>query len=118
MALSRARPIRNSKERSGDVSTLDLTFSIPWHTVYALLVSERLSLLSLVPFDNKSIAERQSGAGVCSSKKLYQCAIHFVNGGGNILHLHLVAIKEGSCKSSLNVSHSLVLRRHQFMSHS
>ena len=75
MALSRARPIRNSKERSGDISTLDLAFLDSWHTVYALLVSERLSLLSLVPFDHKSIAERQSGAGVCSSKILYQSAI-------------------------------------------
>ena len=39
-------------------------------------------------------------------------------GGRNTLGLQLIAIEEGSCKSCLDVSHSLVLRRRQLLSHS
>lgn len=40
-----------------------------------------------------------------------------VHGGRNILLLQLIAIEKGSCKSSLNVSHSFVLHQRQYVSH-
>lgn len=33
-------------------------------TVYSLLVSKRLALLSLVPLDDQSVSESERGAGV------------------------------------------------------
>lgn len=66
MALSRARPIKNSRERSAASQHRympQLTIH-PEHTIDTLLIRKRVPLLRLVPFNNQTITEGERRAGV------------------------------------------------------
>lgn len=86
MALSRARPIKNSRERSEFIrgcSTSKFPTSL---TVYTLLVSKGLTLLRLVPVQDQAIPEGEGSSSVGS---------------------RLVAVEEGACEGSLDMANSV-----------
>jgi hypothetical protein len=74
MALSKALPIKNSKDRSETISAQALVDVESLLTVNSLLVRECLSLLGSIPLDDKSVSEGQCGTGVGSSRKRCQFA--------------------------------------------
>jgi hypothetical protein len=87
MALSRARPIKNSRERSGFISWVrPLMYPSDILTVNALLVSEGLALLRLVPVQDQAVSEGQGRSSV---------------GGG------FIAVEEGARKSGLDMANSV-----------
>lgn len=88
IALSRARPIKNSSDRSAKCQ-LPKRLSRTRHlTVYALLISKRLALLSLVPVQDQTVPERQGSSTICSP---------------------LIAVEQRARKCSLNVSDGLLV---------
>lgn len=72
MALSRARPMRNSRERSGKCQTRLKLTSNQCLTVYTLWIRKGLVLLCLVPFNHKAVSEGQCCARVCCSVESQQ----------------------------------------------
>jgi hypothetical protein len=77
IALSKARPIKNSRERSANPVS-DKSHSKLHHrpTVDPLLVGKCLALLSPIPLDNQSISERQCGARVSRPESLLSASSH------------------------------------------
>ena len=78
------------------------------HTVDPFLVCESLSLLSSVPFDNKSVTEGKRSARVGSSGVVcYRPLIKTIEGIRP--DLQLIAIEQRPGKSGLNVSDGFIL---------
>jgi hypothetical protein len=76
MALSRARPIKNSKDRS--VMMLSSAPNSPGLlalTVYTFRVHKCLVLLRLVPGDNQAVTEGQGCARVCRTVLMISCVL-------------------------------------------
>lgn len=67
MALSNARPIKNSRERSRINQRIGYVGMTWCRTVDTLLVRKRLILLRLVPVDDQTVSERKRSASIRSS---------------------------------------------------
>ena len=67
MALSKALPIKNSRERSTGFVSFRTWIAILTITVNSFLIGKGLPLLSFVPVDDQAIAEGQCSSGVGGS---------------------------------------------------
>lgn len=67
MALSKALPIKNSRERSTVVSQLPMGFCEDLgHTINTLLVCKGLSLLRSIPFYDEPVTKGEGSTGIGS----------------------------------------------------
>jgi hypothetical protein len=99
MALSKARPIRNSRDKSIYVSFVFSACTLCFLTVHALLVSKSLTLLRFVPVHDQAISEGQCGSRVRG---------------------RLIAVEQRTCKGSFDVTNSFSLklvRRGEWLGH-
>jgi hypothetical protein len=85
IALSKARPIKNSSERSGNIVS-DKSHPKIRHrpTVDTLLVGKCLTLLSPIPLDDQSVSERQCSTRV--SRQLIAIVQRAGEGGLDMAH--------------------------------
>ena len=64
MALSKARPMRNSRERSGPGSVKCSPTAQERHTVDSLLISKGLSLLCPIPLYDEAVPEGEGSTRI------------------------------------------------------
>lgn len=109
IALSKARPMRNSRERSASPLALSPPSKdmLLLRTVDTLRVSKGLVLLGFVPLDDQSITECQCRAAVCCPV-FFQPSLHRSACMGS---LRLIAVVHRPSQGRLNMSHHLFLER-------